>query len=71
MKKALSKDFSPNNPFSELIVSKINFAGPICDSYWVYDNETEPENPFMWENITPDDNRIITNGTETERYEFA
>jgi len=71
MKKALSKEFSPNNPFSKLIVSKINFAGPIMDSNWVYDNETDPENPFLWENINHDENSIIVNGTETEKYEFA
>ena len=70
MKKALSKEFSPNNPFSRLIVSKINFAGPILDSSWVY-NGTDPENPYVWENIDGDANRILNVGTENEKYEFA
>jgi hypothetical protein len=48
MRVALDKDFTPANPYSKYLVSKLRFGGPVVESEWVFHDEVMP---FYWQQV--------------------
>ena len=58
IRKSMDRSFTPDYPYSKLLVELLNFAGPIAETEWVEEDGVLKE-------------KVIRNLTKSEEFEFV